>query len=1289
MSFGPGNAFGSFASSVAARAPRRINSSGSFKDPNSMANAANPSQQQQQQQQPSHMNGPTPVDHVAPPVWQDLRHREHSSNSNNGFSSSASNNNSGPSHNGGTASSFSAILNPASGYVNGSTRHNGTSSSNNNNNENADPLQKPFVYSRDFILSLYDPDKAGKRPLEMATHEVATSDIPTKPWALQDYRPGEEDLFATSIHPTTSRVRTNQHSNRLGTGSGGDPLTASTKDNLTKTAQTLDLGSLATLPRDRDRALAAGTPTRGTVTGSGPSLNGALQSPSDRSALGALAAGRRTRSGLGSGSAGTLGIVGGVLGGIGAAAVTSTGSARSSKKDEGTGGRWRRGESLDEHEDKRQSSFGSRRFPLSDTAGQEDSSQPGSPADNSWDSTHAGDDSILAPASDQAAVDINSATGGGIEAELTQHATSVLGSLALDSEDDPVVPRPSRQTQVQTLAADESSLRQSSATPPPPGFEQKPVENLWQYRDPSGQVHEFSAEMMHEWYTQSFFQMDLRVRRSNELEFETLENLIRRTGNIDSPFLTAPPQPRAQLPPPTAVSGWPSAPSPIGRTSSTPTIQRSVSGFQSDAAQSPFLATAQSPFGQHATPDLLTQQTQQQPQPAQQPTQQQAADAWGLPSVSQWDESVFRAALLGNASQMQQSPVSTSFQQAPQSAAELLRQLSQQAQGQQQQSQLGQAPAPMPASPFYNAVPSQHNVDPWSATMLQQQQQQQQQQYTPVQQPAVASTQPWQTIMGSSRTASLDVATPIGTSAISPIGPPQSSRPASAAHSPTITRAAAPASNPMQVPQRSSWESVPTTANSEAEAPAVSTLQKTNADAQPEQVESPEPVVAKDDGTASLEDDTAASPISATTTEAKTAASIAPWLKEEEKTVLSGPSLREIQEAEARESEKRKAAARAQAAQANLLAAQRLAALDASEQQQQLPITAGWASSPTSMAASKSAAGSAGAGAPWSKPGAAPASNGSVGKSLKEIQEEEQRRKKEQAAAQAAAQAQAAAALGHPVPAATNLAGGSSWTTIATRTPPKAASSASSATRSVIPGLPVSAVSARAASKLAANAAPAPSIRPAQPALSPVVRASTVPTPVASSTPPAAPSVAKPSVIRSVSVSASSATPQFDSENPPPPSADFMKWCRDSLKGLTVPMEEFIRMLLSFPLDASADVLEIISDSVYANSSTLDGRRFANEFASRRKLDAAARYPTLFKHLTNGTLSHASSGSAANGFTTVGASSGGKKASNMAEALKSQPVAKTPEWSVKVSSSTNKKKKAATNASGQTIPGLK
>lgn len=45
-------------------------------------------------------------------------------------------------------------------------------------------------------------------------------------------------------------------------------------------------------------------------------------------------------------------------------------------------------------------------------------------------------------------------------------------------------------------------------------------------------------------------------------------------------------------------------------------------------------------------------------------------------------------------------------------------------------------------------------------------------------------------------------------------------------------------------------------------------------------------------------------------------------------------------------------------------------------------------------------------------------------------------------------------------------------------------------------------------------------------------------------------------------------------------------------------------MLLTFPISPDASVLEIISDSVYAHSSTLDGRRFAAEWSTKRKADA-------------------------------------------------------------------------------------
>jgi PERQ amino acid-rich with GYF domain-containing protein len=47
-------------------------------------------------------------------------------------------------------------------------------------------------------------------------------------------------------------------------------------------------------------------------------------------------------------------------------------------------------------------------------------------------------------------------------------------------------------------------------------------------------------------------------------------------------------------------------------------------------------------------------------------------------------------------------------------------------------------------------------------------------------------------------------------------------------------------------------------------------------------------------------------------------------------------------------------------------------------------------------------------------------------------------------------------------------------------------------------------------------------------------------------------------------------------------------------------------MLLSFPLDPDSSTIELISDTIYASSATLDGRRFAADFVTRRKADAAA-----------------------------------------------------------------------------------
>lgn len=78
-----------------------------------------------------------------------------------------------------------------------------------------------------------------------------------------------------------------------------------------------------------------------------------------------------------------------------------------------------------------------------------------------------------------------------------------------------------------------------------------------------------------------------------------------------------------------------------------------------------------------------------------------------------------------------------------------------------------------------------------------------------------------------------------------------------------------------------------------------------------------------------------------------------------------------------------------------------------------------------------------------------------------------------------------------------------------------------------------------------------------------------------------------------------------NSDEPRPASEEFLRWCRQALKGLqNVVLEDFIQMLLSFPLNPDPMTVEIIQDSIYANSQSLNGRQFADEFIKRRKADA-------------------------------------------------------------------------------------
>ncbi|GAA6024413.1 hypothetical protein JCM10207_003406 [Rhodosporidiobolus poonsookiae] len=1213
MSFGPGSAF-SFAAPT--RPPRRVNSSGSFKDAVATPNSAS-----------SPLSGPSPVDPPAAPSLGSFAADGLTTNGINGTSLPNGQ------HHGtdGSSRSFSSILSPSlAATLNGGTLD-GLA-------DGVNGAGKPFVYSREFLLSLYDEEKAKKRPIELAAHEVATrelggdSDGTHKPWLLQDYREGEKELFATSIHPANIRPPRASRTDSTHSAGGANGSSA-----------TLDLSTLGTLPRDRDRAL--GSPS--------------MRSPSVEKdgILGSAGRERRTRE---RSAGGTMGILGGVLGGIANQTPTRKreDSGSNGAKEVWQGGRWRRGaqqEAEEAEKTQRTSAFGSRRFPLAE----DNDGRPASPGagdvPDSWDD------------SEPAAHGKSSALNGDALPSEPELTASVLGSLALDADlgEDPLLAKPASGTQTPARGG------------PPPGLGNaapvNPVDVQWQYRDPSGTVQgPFTATMMHDWYRQQFFTPDLRVKRTTDLDYESLENLIRRTGDSEKPFLA--PKPVA---PTSAFSSAPGTPQ-NASWSGTPRAQTPLEQLAAAVGQGRFgAAPAQAgnsfyePFGSAAASPAP--QSQGLPQAfgaassvAHAPSTQGpgALDPWGAPLPS-------NAAQGWNAIPQQQQPQQPAFPHQQSPADLLLRQLAQQQQAQQQQFAPGGVPTdflgrpvPHPASPFFD--PSQlisgagaaasptawlnQQLPQQAAALLQQQQ----------------LGQPWNAL-GSPAAAPAAVGSPVvqlqqapAQSAIpTPIGPPSAVQ--STQQSPVQQQAAASpwdAVQPAQpvvevketivvaepeVPAAPAAGAVVEEVKVEVPAPAAplkeKAAKKAKAAAAVESKPAPDPVVEK-----------AASPVveapaPSVSPSGASKPAAAPWAKEEAAAAAAptpSPSLREIQEAEAREADKRKQAARIQAAQANIQAAQRAAALEAQAAAESLPSSASWAAGPAQVppvkgGAAASSAGASSTAAPWSKPAAAPTTK-PAGKTLKEIQEEEEKRKKAQVAAQQQQQAAVgqtgrgyAAASASAQPSAT-----SPWTTVAVK---PAVVRAAPVAKPLIPGLPTTATTATAVRAAGATGLP---VKP-------------VPAPVAAARPaaPTAPAAKVTIVPRSVNLGASApATTLYDMENPPPPSPEFMAWTRQALKGLTVPMDEFIQMLLSFPLDASADVLEIISDSVYANSSTLDGRRFANDFATRRKNDVAVRYPSIF---------------------AKGAVRTAAKPTSMASVLAAgQNQPKTSEWNVKVSA---KKKK--------------
>lgn len=82
----------------------------------------------------------------------------------------------------------------------------------------------------------------------------------------------------------------------------------------------------------------------------------------------------------------------------------------------------------------------------------------------------------------------------------------------------------------------------SPATNQPPAPQQRtmvmPDRMRWIYRDPSGNIQgPFSGLEMHDWYKAGFFSPELLVKKQEDVDYEPLLQLIRKIGNSREPFL--------------------------------------------------------------------------------------------------------------------------------------------------------------------------------------------------------------------------------------------------------------------------------------------------------------------------------------------------------------------------------------------------------------------------------------------------------------------------------------------------------------------------------------------------------------------------------------------------------------------------------------------------------------------------------------------------------------------------------------------------------------------------------
>ncbi|OXG22932.1 cytoplasmic protein [Cryptococcus neoformans Ze90-1] len=1061
----------------------------------------------------------------------------------------------------------------------------------------------PFRYSREQILSLFDESKFKERPIELVEMAegggVLVSQSVNRPVGMRDLTDTEKKILATSVHPALStRRQLNQ------TNTSGEHATN-------------------------------GLPTRrnaGFTRGEGGAFSGSLGK------MGSFGGGVLSPGGIDHKAPGALG---GGFGGV---------AKRMSRRNEDFGGEsrssaatWRSGPKTPAGNFEGVLGFSNSAAPLSPSVETSEQKEVGQ---RKWRiaaglPTGESDKTLDVPISNQA--------GASASVIATPSATPIPDRDATVLDSTPA-PAPTSQT--------------------PHAPIQEPKEDLgaveWFYRDPNGQEQgPFTGTQMHDWYSHSYFTDDLPLRRASENGFRPLSELKAATGNAVQPFLS-PIRPR-QLPPNLpipiaalqqhAMSSLPdnfrnlSVQSPIGsdpRVSPQPPLP-SVPGAVPyipgyDTAFSHSYPLGHQPLDQVASPGYAPSPTQGwnalSPQPSlrmgMSPLSPAPFNNIAVPSPigsaplqymqqqqqQQQQQPQQHQGYFGAPQQMGMRSASGDIYVQPQPWG--MQGLQQQAGGFPQQ--MGYQPQPQ-SQPQSQSAPVQWDQPQVPQQVLPQQiqpqQQQEVEQRVPVSEPVNEESQSEQV----EETAKVKIPAEPKSEADLQLETVEDVKEQVAINleqeeedeveeltpveSPVIST---PASKPTPAPTTSAWKKTQTPSGEASLADSVgptpaqaASIKSSKPISREESIEIiPTPAQLPKVVDVSTPGPTADASASPSLERSSSKPKIAPWAIKNEERVAPSPSLRDIQEAEAKRAEARRVAlAEARAATASPVLV--------SASSEDLPASMSWglpsqtgkgtvrSHSPAAPTTPSSAV------AAWGGAGEAPK------KTLKQIQEEEEKRKTRAAQAARVAQGQAAGVGACAVPGAGSTRRG--YADLAAAPVKK---------EETQPGWTTVGAGGRVASSSGVPRAATPvNVKPTP---APIVKPVATPVPVKKTTGPSA------------SIADDGA-----------PSVEFIRWTKRALTGFKGDVDDFISVLLSFPIDppaaSRADQMEIISDSVYANSSTLDGRRFAQEFMAKRKADAAR----------------------------PGGAAGGKKISSLADVVKTQPK-QTSDAGFKVVKAKGKKK---------------